>query len=156
MTYIRIKTISGHKYGYLVDTVQTEKGPRQKVKQYLGKVIIPPREKESGLKQGSSKEKFLVNSIVAELTAHGFREKKGNLCQGKVAFSPSSLQLSKGKKEVVIRINDGHLCSHTIQQLRNFRKSEDIKKDGYALATAFLEAGLPVSREEFISFYGLC
>ena len=46
MVYIRIKRINKFKYAYLVESFQTDKGSRQKVKKYLGRVYGLERKKE--------------------------------------------------------------------------------------------------------------
>jgi hypothetical protein len=150
MPYIRVKKISNKPYAYLVESISTPKGPRQKVKKYLGRVFQVKKNQEiTNSIEGKTKKEFLQNLIIKHLQNHGFRSNKGTLVRNKLIFK--DLRFNKG----VLTINDGHLCNFTIDRILNFKKFNDVEKDGKILAKRFLTAGLLLSQEEFVSFYQL-
>ena len=68
MAYIRTKKIGKNKYAYLVEIVSTDKGPRQKVKQYLGRVYDFEKSKEvSEINEGKTKEEILLDKLIKEV-----------------------------------------------------------------------------------------
>lgn len=189
MVYIRIKKIEQKPYAYLVESKKSKKGPRQKVKKYLGRVSEFER-KETGIKDSESKNyenrvisakkksKFLSSLVLPELIARGFKEKqeknsvnkKTNIKQKtnlklnyqlkNLTFDPKKLTLtkqtkSKTTKDAIISLNDGYLCSFTLQRILKFKKKGDLREDAEILAKYFLEAGIKISRENFVGYYKL-
>lgn len=160
MAYIRTKNISGNRYAYLVETTNISKGPRQKVKQYLGRIYELEKKREvseAGLDL-KNREEIVNELVISELKARGFKEKRDNLRHKNMIFSSKNFTLtkknkSKTKKEAIIALNEGYLCSFTLQRLINFKKSKDFNKDAYTLAKYFLEAGLNIPKELFVKFY---
>ena len=154
MAYIRIKKINDTPYAYLVESRNTKQGPRQKVKQYLGRVheFGSSGNAEYSLKVESKKD-VLLNLVVPLLLRRGFVEDKGKFSNGNVSFCSKKLTILKGTKNQVIKASDGYLCEFTLKKLLRFRKSNDIGKDGTTLAKYFMEAGLDVSEEDFVRFY---
>ncbi|MBS3139889.1 hypothetical protein J4479_02700 [Candidatus Woesearchaeota archaeon] len=152
MVYIRVKKISHQSYAYLVENISTARGPRQKVLKYLGKVYAYSKisDQEPPL-ASTAKLEFLRELIARNLQNHGFIKKNNCLQREEIAFSLKDLQLKTG----VVALNDGFLCNHTLQQLTAFKISKNLQKDGYVLAKNFLQAGLPLSREEFVNYYHL-
>ncbi len=162
MAYIRVKTINRNRYAYLVESTITDQGPRQKVKQYLGRIHELETKKEVPEFEFVSKsiKKNMLGLILSELVAKGFREKDGLYVKKPFQFSPADFTLlkrarNKQLKSVIIASHEGYLCTFTLQRLLNFKKSKDLKQDGYDLAKYFLEAGLQVSSETFVKFYQL-
>lgn len=155
MAYIRIKNINSKPYAYLIENKKTTAGPRQKVLRYLGRVYYPGPQKEFSLPTINfiNNHGFLQRLLTVILKAHGFEEHKKNLLYKQMIFKLQKFTLTKNNKEVVLRINEGNLCSFTMQRLINFKKTKDINKDAYILAKYFLEAGLPVTQEQFVEFY---
>ncbi|MBT6773744.1 hypothetical protein HOA91_00080 [Candidatus Woesearchaeota archaeon] len=159
MAYIRTKKISGNKYAYLVEIISTDKGPRQKVKQYLGRVHDFEKNKEiSEINQGNTNKEILLNLIIPELEARGFKEKKNNLVYKNFIFNSEKITLSKKSKnktnkEAVIGSEEGYLSTFTFQRILNFQKGKDFNKDAHQLAKYFLEAGLQINQELFVKFY---
>ena len=160
MAYIRIKKINDQKYAYLVETVNTKSGPRQKVKQYLGSVQVLEKKKEffETNQKFNDKKEILSNLVITELKSKGFKEIKNNYVYKNLIFSPQKLTLKKDtkrktEKDIVININQGYICTFTLQRLFNFKKSKDFNKAAYNLAKYFLEAGLNISKDLFIDFY---
>ena len=154
MAYVRIKKISGNPYAYLVENEKTDKGPRQRVKKYLGRVY-PFKEEISQNKEvkESNKNKFVKALILRELAPRKFKQKDEKYYFDKLVFSPKTFSVSKGKKNVVLAFNGGYLSQFTIERIINFKKTNNLKKDATILAKYFLDAGLLLSREEFVNFY---
>lgn len=159
MAFIRVKTIHDKPYAYLVENVSTENGPRQKVKQYLGRIYEASalgEDTKRDLVVGDSRKEFLRNLILREMPGFQANEDKFNF--DNTVFCPKSFKIhrstkSGSDKETILSLHGGYLSSFTLQRLLDFKKSKDVEKDARILAKHFLEAGLLVSQEEFISFY---
>lgn len=149
MAFIRIKTISGKPYAYLVESIKTSKGPRQKVKKYLGRVYEFETKKSPPFKSNN----LVHNLILAELSQYGFEKHKDNYIKDNITFNPKNNTITKSKKDAIIKLQEGYLSSFTIKRITNFKKGKNLNKDAFLLAKYFLEAGLNISQEEFIEFY---
>ena len=158
MAYLRIKKIQNKEYAYLVKSIKTAKGPRQKVLRYLGKVQrhLLPEQFEKEIKR-STKKDFIGSLVQSHLNALGFSKMKSVMRKGPLIFSQKdySFRSEKSRKEHILAFEQGYLCQYTLQRLLSFTKSDDVQQDGYALARYFLEAGLRITEEEFIQFYSL-
>ncbi|NQV91083.1 hypothetical protein HQ489_01275 [Candidatus Woesearchaeota archaeon] len=157
MTYIRVKKISNKPYAYLVESQSTKRGPRQRVKQYLGRIhTVEQQKNEKSMVVGKTKKDFLQNMVLRELIPAGFSKKGTKFSYEQLHFCPEELTLrKKNNKEAIIKMNEGYLCSFTVERLHKFSKKDDINKDALLLAKHFLEAGLTISEEEFVSYYKL-
>ncbi|MBT3835914.1 hypothetical protein HOD05_01095 [Candidatus Woesearchaeota archaeon] len=155
MAYIRVKKISNKPYAYLVESQSTKRGPRQRVKQYLGRVhTVELQENVESVVSGKTKKEFLQGMVVRELKRAGFTEKGKKFSFESLHFCPQELTLrKKNKKEAILKLNEGYLCSFTVDRLHTFAKSKDVNKDGLLLAKYFLESGLTVNEEEFVQYY---
>lgn len=158
MAYIRTKKINNKSYAYLVESKNTPSGPRQKVKFYLGRVH--EFEKLKNVDLSENHPRLLPKMIITQLKQIGFKNQKNQKEQyvlNNLIFSPNNHSLTKKTKsnfkEAVIALNGGHLCTFTLQRIANFKKTNDFNQDAYKLAKYFLEAGLTISKEEFINFY---
>ncbi|GEM_PF-1106999 len=146
MAFIRVKGRGNRRYAYLVSEKWTERGPRQKVSSYLGKVVKIDREKEVNFfdicDEKTLKEmdfKALVLKLVElELLRNGFKKEKvktytkeldGKIVNadiGKVSFFCKNSKANKSKeKDAVLQINEGFLCSKTIKQLIRIGSERD-------------------------------
>ncbi len=158
MAYIRIKKIQKQEYAYLVESVNTEKGPRQKVKQYLGKIYhFPLPEFIPSPKNQNTKKEFLNALIRDHLKALNFFENEKKIIKENILFSldKCSIQNSKSQKDAVLALHPGFLSNFTLQRILEFKKTADVGKDGYTLANYFQEAGLLITEKEFVQFYSL-
>jgi len=153
MAFLRTKKINNFVYCYLVENKYHQGGPRQKVKKYLGRVypLLPIQKKEFISNLTFNRELLLLELIKHELLIHGFKEQGSRLIYQDLIWDKNRV-LRKGK-DVVLSLNEGYLCSHTVKRILNFTKTNDFSKDGYVLAKFFIEAGIPISREMFINFY---
>src|SRR3989338_4730680 len=90
MGYVRYKAIKGGLYGYWVESSWTAKGPRQKVKEYLGRIITPKKTMDSSLSdsiappfndtlKAISRPQALKAIIRWTLHNYGFAEKESLL-----------------------------------------------------------------------------
>jgi hypothetical protein len=156
MAFIRIKNISGNQYAYLVENIQTNKGSRQKVKKYLGKVH---KLEEQYFKENpidfNTKKSFITSLALRHIP---FKKKENKYHYKNLVFCPKKLEIfqltkKKTKKEAIIKTNEGYLSTHTLQNILEFKKTTNIQKDAYILAKHFIQAGLNISKEEFIDYY---
>lgn len=158
MVYIRIKKIQKQEYAYVVESVATDQGPRQKVKQYLGKVQRQALPDEIQKKvRAESKCEFLTSLVESHLSALGFVKRGKWLERENVIFSAAdcSFKMKKTGKNMVLALEQGYLCEFTLQRLLSFTKSKNLNEDAHALARYFVEAGLQISEQEFVQFYSL-
>ncbi|MBT3297802.1 hypothetical protein HN385_02670 [archaeon] len=163
MVYIRIKKISGNEYAYLVESIQTKKGSRQKVKKYLGKVYKFENKNISDVDKlilSRNRASFLKDLVLRELVSIGFKDQEKYCNLKLLMFDKNKLTLhkktkSKTVKDAIISLNNGFLCSFTLQRILEFKKSKDVNQDAPMLAKYFLEAGLQVSKENFVKYYML-
>ncbi|MBR9682940.1 hypothetical protein GOV03_00165 [Candidatus Woesearchaeota archaeon] len=164
MTFLRTKKINNNFYCYLVQNKHTKKGPRQKVKKYLGRAWKLEQKKELDfldfLKVNNfndyfkkSKKEILMGLVQWELIRHGFQEKKDSLVNQDISFNIKNNKIIKKDKEVLLALNEGFLCSFTTGRILKFKKSGDLQKDALTLAKYFVEAGIKIPQEVFIGFY---
>jgi len=131
--YIRIKSKKCKKgqldYAYQVLAYRSTKGPRQKIICYLGRIFYPGRNNlhiteflygknlEDYFKDKSLSE--TVNVLLEyELTRHGFKADKGIFTKDSIIVDLSSNNVIHDGKNVVLGINQGFMCSKTIQQIK--------------------------------------
>ena len=163
MSFIRTKNIAGKEYAYLVENKWYKrrhkgknKGPRQKVSKYLGRVYRFNKEKdidffsfkninnlEQYLKNNSNNKNQIFRDLVEwELFSHGINKKE-------FTINFSNKKIIKGKKEVSLRINEGFLNSFTLNRLFGLKFG-----DSYYLAKCFVEAGIEIPKEVFVGVFG--
>ena len=164
MVYIRIKNINQKPYAYLVESKKSKNGPRQKVKKYLGRVYEFEKKDvdryENKIISSKKKINFLSSLVLPELVAMGFKEKPKEYKLQNLIFDHKKLTLSKQTKsktvkDAIISLNEGYLCSFTLQRILKFKKKGDLREDAEVLAKYFLEAGIKISQENFIGYYRL-
>lgn len=155
MAFLRTKKINNNLYCYLVQNKHTKKGPRQKVKKYLGRAVKLEQKEDLPfiLPTKTNKSQLLRSLIVWELKKHNFKL-KNNLYQHKaLTYHPKTHQILNKKKETALHLNEGFLCSFTIKRILNFKKTNDFQKDAHTLAKYFVEAGINIPQEVFIGVY---
>jgi hypothetical protein len=143
MSFIRLKKVAGKQYAYLVENEWTAKGPRQKVGRYLGKYVELPA---APLQVA---EPTVAKLVAAELQGRGFSEK---LSQDKIRVNLQACTVKEGKKSIVLGLNGGFLCAYTLRKLLHFQVAEEVTP-GYRLARAFSDAGIRVTRDQFVAIY---
>ena len=151
MAFVRVKKLKGKEYAYLVENTWQDKGSRQKVKAYLGRVIKPLRQKE-GLVDvaGMQFQDAVIALIKQELLNHGFGE---NLELEKVKADLLNKSFISGSRNVVLALNEGFLCTHTITEVLDFKSAGYEEQVGAKLATALVEAGLKLPKDVFVALF---
>ncbi|MDO8481064.1 MAG: hypothetical protein Q7S65_04580 [Nanoarchaeota archaeon] len=161
MAFIRVKTIKGNRYAYLVEnTWKKRKGAsRQKVGKYLGKVVALERKGSESFLGAipETKEGIVLALVEHELLMHGFEKRGELLVQEARCFSlPLKRFLnSKGlEANLVAEMNEGFLCKETLASLLRFKAKKDDEHDNAVeLAKAFLETGLKVPHPFFVAYF---
>jgi len=148
MTFLRIKKIKSNEYGYVVENTWTSKGPRQEVKQYLGRVYRFEGKGDSALNLKGNKRELLMELIKFELN-----KVNKELAKEKINFDWEKLKFIKNDKSCVLALNEGLMCSYTLARILGFKKTREIEQDSVVLAKYFIEAGLAVPKEAFIAFF---
>ncbi|MBL7055585.1 hypothetical protein ISS07_01590 [Candidatus Woesearchaeota archaeon] len=160
MSFVRIKKINGNEYAYLVEnkwyknrSKGKDKGPRQKVSKYLGRVHSFNKTSEQKFheyKKIEDMEQYIVSntqdSIIKDLIRWELARNSIDTTEFSVNFS--SKKVFKGKKEVSLRMNEGFLNSYTLRRLFNLKK-----EDSYYLAKSFIDAGIEIPKEIFIGLF---
>ncbi|MBS3132545.1 hypothetical protein J4470_00250 [Candidatus Woesearchaeota archaeon] len=158
MAFVRVKRISGGEYAYLVENSWTEKGARQKVGKYLGKVHKPEKVKSEGLgaflgipdvgKHVRSSDFKRVAADLIRLELHNHDVKSDEITADFEGFSVKN----RSGKNVVVAMNNGFLCSHTMKSLAGYDADKDYS--GYLLADLITAAGIVPEQDVFIELYG--
>ena len=160
--FIRKKKINNKQYGYLVESVWTPKGSRQKVKAYVGRIHeLKPLKNHDFQTTREDPQNIVKALIIWELEKHGFipyPDNEQQLIKDFLIFNKNTLMLKEKNKEVVLKINEGYLCNYTLQQLlgelkKNPLKEEDQRKKATQLAEAFVSAGISIPQETFINIF---
>jgi len=175
MAFIRVKEIGKrdgkkYRYAYLVENTWRKrlkggrKGSRQKVGKYLGRVETLPEadivftEEFITETKEQKKEEVLDALLIHELTNRGFSLEKKRLVKDGLIFdirTKKFVSIQGKEKNIVLEMNEGFFCSHTLRQVLNFRgkNDEDERDMGIRLANMFLESGLRVPKEVFVSYF---
>lgn len=166
MAFIRLKKIkkgSGnvYTYGYLVENSWRKRprsgkiGSRQKVKKYLGRVY------EFEKKGETSFYEYVKTADYQEyLKIKSFRDIVADLVNWEIyryhieGFKATADSARKGGISCVIKINEGFMCSHTLQKLLGFVATGEEREDGIELAQCFVEAGIDIPQEMFVGIFG--
>ncbi len=151
MGFIRAKTIKGKEYGYLVHNTWTATGPRQNVKGYLGRIIRLQKQKEetpdiSKLKYQSA----LFALIKQELNNHGF---DARLTKDQTKIDLENRRIINRNKNIIVGMNEGYLCTYTLNKLMTLIPQGYEEQAGLQLATALVEAGLKLNKETFVQLF---
>ncbi len=168
--FVRVKRRKDkeYSYAYLVENEWTEKGTRQVVKKYLGKVYELKNEENTNIDVLQLMKKtayeFTREIIIIELKKKGFKQEGERLINERyeltINLNNFEFLTSKGKP-FVIKTNEGFMCDSTINELLKFVKNdskEEKNKSEFesrsrlikSLASLFLESGLPANENYFI------
>mgnify|MGYP001617199040 CR=1 FL=1 len=163
MAFIRTKKIDGKEYAYLVENKWYKrkhkgknKGPRQRVNKYLGRVYSFNKTENIDFftfKKINNLEKYLKNNsnnknnvfrdlIEWELSRH-------NINKEEFTIDFLNKTILKNNKGISLRMNEGFLNSFTLERLFNLKSG-----DSYYLAKCFVEAGIEVPKEVFVGVFG--
>jgi len=151
MAFVRVKKLKGKEYAYLVENTWQDKGSRQKVKAYLGKVVKPLRQKEGLVDVAAMQfQEAVIALIKQELLNHGFNE---NLEFEKAKADLLNKSFVSGKRNIVFALNEGFLCAHTIKEALDFKSEGYEEQAGAKLATVLVEAGLKLPKDVFVALF---
>ncbi|MCB9361834.1 hypothetical protein H6504_00220 [Candidatus Woesearchaeota archaeon] len=165
MAFIRLKRRSlktgDEFYAYLVKNSwdKETKRPKQKVAEYLGKLIIP----EAPTTQTFEEFKSIpdVNLYASQTSLPTII---GDLVDWELSrhtldctYDRTHRRLLRKNKDVVIKLHHGYLCSYTIRRIVNYLKKDNDEEDerevGKDIAERCLEAGIQIPKEIFIGLF---
>jgi hypothetical protein len=162
MAFIRLKkrklkdkTVS---YAYLVKNKWSKKhnSPRQIVSKYLGRVYDFEKKNDDtfeSLNQITDLEQYVLERSRTEII-NDLIDWKIHQHQMPIQFKKKEKKILIADKEIVIRLNDGFLCSYYIGKLHRFNsKHTDPHYIGIDLATAFTQAGIDIPKELFVIIF---
>ncbi len=151
--FVRVKKIKGRPYAYLVENEWTPWGSRQRVSKYLGKTQTLSRFSEGLAELPTGLQPAIVEAVAQELSNHGFVREGNLLKQENVTVDLNEKTVRQNTKKIVLGMNEGYLCDHTLQQLLTFTPEERQDESAKKLASRVLEAGLKLSNEQFLHLY---
>ncbi len=165
MVFIRVKKIYGKEYAYLVENKWYKrkhkgknKGPRQKVSKYLGRVHSFNRTEDIdfySFKEINNLEQYLKdnlntkNQVFRDLVEWELFRHSINKNDFTIDYNNKKILNNKTNKEVSLRMNEGFLNGFTLARLFNLKSG-----DSYYLAKCFVEAGIEVPKEVFVGVFG--
>ena len=156
--FFRIKKIKGKEYAYIVENEWHKNGSRQKVKGYAGRAYrfelkdnadflqYKKIENIQNYTESNDKNRIIRDLIEWELFRFGINRQE-------ISVDFGSIIIQKNKKNIVLLINDGFLCSLTLKNLLDFKPGDE-QTDGYRLARCFVEAGIKVPQDVFVGLFG--
>lgn len=168
--FVRLKKLKGNNYAYLVANNWTKKGPRQKIKKYLGRCINLEKKKEVeiGIKNieefvhGNGVKKILARVFEYELLKFGFKKdplRRGFLYYNDIEAKPKTFKIyhKEQKNNIVLKINEGYLCEYLVKRILKFSKKDNEDEiennDAIRFAELFIMAGIDIDKEIFIELF---
>ena len=136
--FVRVKKIKGKRYAYLVENSWVSGRSRQKVKEYLGRVIGDHKTAAPDLSDARDRE--LLTQVILLQVPEGVR------------VDIKKRSVTKDGKDVVVGLNNGFLCARTLKDIFSALKKEETRP-GLALAKALSQAGIKVDQEDFVRIY---
>lgn len=160
MSFIRIKKIKNKEYAYLIKNrwLKTKKQPKQKVIGYLGRTIRPKIKSHMNetsffdfkniyepedYTETNPKEKILKDLIEFEIARHDID----------IELDFNKPALKANNREVVLKVNEGFMCSYTIKILKNLSPNGEEEEVALELAKGFVNAGIAIPKEIFIGYF---
>ncbi|MBI2655832.1 hypothetical protein HYX06_05430 [Candidatus Woesearchaeota archaeon] len=159
MAFFRIKKIKGNEYSYIVENEWKKNGSRQKVIGYAGRAY------PFNVKNIISFPEFVkIENVEKYVAENGFRKIITDLIEWELfrheidknnfAIDLNSMKVMQNGRNAVLMINEGFMCSLTLNNIFEFRPEGDESNDGYRLARAFVESGIEIPQDVFISLFG--
>ena len=150
-----------YEYGYLVLNRyrKRQKSPRQKVKQYLGRVYrfekVLNEEIEALETERATVKENMVLLIKNELKNYGFEEKEGLWQRENCSVNvEQALCVDPEGKNICIALNDGLLHASTMGALIDFKPQKGLEKEvGKQLGNALISAGIRPKEAVFIGLF---
>lgn len=168
--FVRLKKLKGYNYAYLVVNQWTKKGPRQKIKKYLGRCIHLDKKTdlEIGIKNikefvyGNEPKKILSKVFEHELLKFGFKkdtQRPGFMFFEEIEAKPKTFKLyhKENKNDIVLKINEGYLCEYLLKKILKFSKKDNEEEvqnnDAIRFAELFIMAGINIDKNIFIELF---
>lgn len=157
MAFIRIKKIKKYEYAYLVENTWKKKTSRQKVKEYLGRVVKLDEEKVEfpGTVSELSFEDSVKKILKWQLTRYGFICDDSGCKSDTYEYNEKTHEIKtiKHGKPVVIKSYDGYINKYSIKKLLAFDPVGTEEEIAWDLAKVFVDCGLFVPKEVFIDTF---
>ena len=147
--FVRVKKAKSRTYAYLVENEWTPWGSRQRVTKYLGKLVSLQRTKNEAHEMPNGFKETILSAVEQELHNHGFTNNK----QDNILVNVEQGVIVDAGKKVVLGMNEGYLCDHTLHQLLVFTPAENPNENANKLANLAVEAGLKLTNEQFLHLF---
>ena len=158
MVFLRTKKVKGKEYGFLVANEWQKKGSRQKVRGYLGRIYrfnVKNTLSFSEFLNAENLESYIANKnkndIIKDLIE--WELFKFGIDKREYGIDLNNKKIQKGKRNIVMLLNDGFLCNITLKNLLEFKPGGDEETDGYILAKAFVDAGIKIPQDVFVGIF---
>lgn len=156
--FVRLKKIKSKEYGYLVSNEWTKKGPRQKTQAYLGRVFLLGKIDEDKLKLPANVNEMKFSELVNWMILHnlrlvGFEPREGKLWKGDLVYDDKEHEFFYRERKSCVKLNEGILCKHTIESLRDFEKTGENRRDIILFAETVVSAGIKLTKDVFVKLY---
>jgi hypothetical protein len=152
--FIRLKKIKGKDYAYLVESKRVRGKIKQKVKKYIGKVIVAKKKNRIKFFEflkvdidsyNKNFKKTVEELIMWELYKHDLQDIKVDI---------SKYTIKQGNSNIVIKLNEGYLYSKTIKDLIKFQVvGYDEYIIGREFAECFVKAGIDIPKSLFVKLF---
>lgn len=166
MGFIRTKRIKGNQYAYHVENKWKKKTSKQKVRQYLGRVYIIEKKQDFDFLNfiGSNdllsyieyndKKRIISDLIIYEAYCCGFKKiDKNKWRYNNIIINLDNRTIIKHNKNIVLKMNEGFLCNHTLTKLFEFNQKGRSKDIALNFARLFVDAGLKIPKEIFVELF---
>jgi len=156
--FIRLKKIKNNQYAYLVENTwkKRKQSSRQQVKAYLGRVLPAPHQKITMSSINIQEKEYslaLLSILQSQLLQYGFQEKNGKLQYEDIIIDLNNKTVTREGKDVVLKMHDGYLCSHSIKKALQFQGEGYEEQVGLQLAETLVGVGLDLPQEMFIQLF---
>jgi len=158
--FVRAKTIKGQKYAYLVKNTWKKGKVSQETKKYLGRIIplldSNPSFIPNKIDFNFSLKECMLLLLKNEFYSRGFinHSRQNALVFDNIIINFSTNKILKDDKNIVLFLNNRYFYSDSFKDLISFFRPEvedDVK--GQKLAQAFSDAGISISKEDFVGLY---
>lgn len=151
--FVRLKTIKGKPYAYLVENEWTPWGSRQKVSKYLGKAFLLEQKHEEANELPEGFHNAVIEACAQNLTRHGFKRNGNKLMHEDIVVDLTEHKVVRKNKNVVLGMHEGYFCEDTLKQLLAYTAEERHEASAVKLAKLVLEAGLKLPEEQFVHLF---
>lgn len=153
--FVRLKTIKGKPYAYLVTNEWTPWGSRQKVTKYLGRAHHVTRTDSQEHSLAHDFHTAINTLITQELLNHGFQHTPNGMTNKEITVNIPERTVRTHSKDVVLNMNEGFLCTETLTQLHEYNAPDHPEKAATQLAEHLLEAGLKPTHTQFEHLFNI-